>query len=102
MRRRGRRFAALRRASAGGALGGLLLCVAPAEANGPIASNGTPITTSRYAIDLFRGPVFAGSRVTGLSGAYVAIGLFETLIGLSRRLRRSEREPSEDPLNSGL
>ena len=34
--------------------------------------------------------------------SYVAIGLFETLIGLSRRLRRSEREPSEDPLNSGL
>jgi hypothetical protein len=44
------------------------------RANGPIGANGTPITTSRYAIDLFRGPVFAGSRTTGLGGAYVAIG----------------------------
>jgi hypothetical protein len=72
--RRRRRPAALRRASVGGALGGVLLCAAPAAANGPIGSNGSPITTSRYAIDLFRGPVFAGSRVTGLGGAYVAIG----------------------------
>jgi hypothetical protein len=32
--------------------------------------------------------------------SYVAIGLFETLIGLSRRLRRGRREPTEDPLNS--
>jgi len=44
-----------------------------ARANGPIASNGEPITTSRYSIDLFQGPVFAGSRVTSLAGAYVAI-----------------------------
>jgi CDP-diacylglycerol--serine O-phosphatidyltransferase len=29
--------------------------------------------------------------------SYVVIGLFETLIGLSRRLRRGNREPSEDP-----
>jgi CDP-diacylglycerol--serine O-phosphatidyltransferase len=34
--------------------------------------------------------------------SYVAIGLFETLIGLSRRLRRSRREPNENTLNSGL
>ncbi|MET0594341.1 MAG: hypothetical protein ABW133_16685, partial [Polyangiaceae bacterium] len=31
------------------------------------------IRTSQYALDLFTGPVFAGSRVTGLAGAYVAI-----------------------------
>jgi hypothetical protein len=43
------------------------------SANGPVGENGTPIQTSAYAIDLFRGPVFAGSRVTGLAGAYVAI-----------------------------
>ena len=35
--------------------------------------SGTPIQTSQYALDLFQGPVFAGSRVTGLGGAYVAI-----------------------------
>jgi CDP-diacylglycerol--serine O-phosphatidyltransferase len=32
--------------------------------------------------------------------SYVAIGLFETLIGISRRLRRGRHEPHEDPLNS--
>ena len=31
--------------------------------------------------------------------SYVAIGLLETLIGLSRRLRRGAREPGEDPLS---
>jgi hypothetical protein len=44
-----------------------------ASANGPVGANGAPIQTSSYAVDLFRGPVFAGSRVTGLAGAYVAI-----------------------------
>ena len=44
-----------------------------AAAGGPISANGTDITTSNYALDLFHGPVFAGSRVTGLGGAYVAI-----------------------------
>jgi len=43
------------------------------RAGGPIGPNGTPIQTSEYAIDLYSGPVFAGSRVTGLAGAYVAI-----------------------------
>src|SRR4051812_9298647 len=42
-------------------------------AGGPLGPNGTPIQTSDYAIDLYQGPVFAGSRVTGLAGAYVAI-----------------------------
>jgi hypothetical protein len=44
-----------------------------AHAGGPLNSNGEPIQTSEYAIDLFHGPVFAGSRVTGLGGSYVAI-----------------------------
>jgi hypothetical protein len=52
----------------------LLFSAVSAEASGPIGDNGSAITTSRYAIDLFRGPVFAGSRTTGLGGAYVAIG----------------------------
>jgi hypothetical protein len=44
-----------------------------ARANGPVGPNGAPITTSSYSLDLFHGPVFAGSRVTGLAGSYVAI-----------------------------
>ncbi|MEI9935748.1 MAG: hypothetical protein WDO69_00855 [Pseudomonadota bacterium] len=44
-----------------------------AEAGGPLGANGAPIKTSDYAVDLFHGPVFAGSRVTGLGGSYVAI-----------------------------
>jgi hypothetical protein len=44
-----------------------------ARAGGPVGSNGQPITTSEYSLDLFQGPLFAGSRVTSLGGAYVAI-----------------------------
>src|SRR5689334_15076350 len=44
-----------------------------ASAGGPIAENGKAITTSEYSLDLFQGPLFAGSRVTSLGGAYVAI-----------------------------
>jgi len=44
-----------------------------ARAGGPLTANGSAINTSDYAIDLFHGPVFAGSRVTGLGGSYVAI-----------------------------
>jgi hypothetical protein len=51
----------------------LLACSARASADGSLGPNGTPITTSSYALDLFHGPVFAGSRVTGLAGSYVAI-----------------------------
>jgi hypothetical protein len=58
----------------GSVLGAVLAWVPLVRANGPIGSNGGPITTSRYAIDLFQGPVLAGSRVTALGGAYVAIG----------------------------
>jgi hypothetical protein len=43
------------------------------SADGPLGANGSTITTSDYALDLFHGPIFAGSRVTGLAGSYVAI-----------------------------
>lgn len=49
-------------------------CIAlPALASGPLGDNGAPITTSSYTIDLHQGSVFAGNRVMGLGGAYVAI-----------------------------
>jgi hypothetical protein len=35
--------------------------------------NGQPIQTSDYTIDLHQGPVLAGARVVGLSGAYAPI-----------------------------
>jgi hypothetical protein len=44
-----------------------------ANAAGSLGPNGAPIKTSDYTLDLFRGPIFAGARVTGLGGAYVAI-----------------------------
>src|SRR6187549_43377 len=50
-----------------------VLWTARAEAAGPLGRDGAPIQTSDYAIDLYQGPVFAGTRVTGLGGAYVAI-----------------------------
>jgi hypothetical protein len=45
----------------------------PALAGGPLGANGSTLQTSKYALDLYQGPVFAGSRVTGLAGAYVAV-----------------------------
>lgn len=47
--------------------------IARVDAEGPLGGNRSHIMTSDYALDLFHGPVFAGSRVTGLAGAYVAI-----------------------------
>lgn len=44
-----------------------------AFAGGPLGDNGQPITTSRYAVDFFQGPVYSGARVVGLGGAYVAV-----------------------------
>lgn len=44
-----------------------------ARAGGPLGENGAPIQTSRYSIDFFEGPVYSGSRVVGLGGAYVAV-----------------------------
>ena len=51
----------------------LLLCT-PGRAQAQLPVDGQPITTNRYGIDLFQGPVLAGTRVTGLAGAFVAIG----------------------------
>lgn len=51
----------------------LVVCSRKARAGGPLGPNGSRINTSSYALDLFQGPVFAGTRVTGLAGAYVAI-----------------------------
>ncbi|HWO12505.1 MAG TPA: hypothetical protein VNN80_23575, partial [Polyangiaceae bacterium] len=44
-----------------------------AFAAGPLGDNGQKITTSQYGIDLFQGPIYAGSRVTSMGGAYVAV-----------------------------
>jgi len=52
---------------------GLCSAARRAAAGGPLAPNGAEIQTSNYALDLFHGPVFAGTRVTGLGGSYVAI-----------------------------
>jgi len=54
-------------------LSGLSCAARHAAAGGALGGNGTQIETSSYALDLFHGPVFAGTRVTGLGGAYVAI-----------------------------
>jgi hypothetical protein len=51
----------------------VLLGMTPARAAGPLGSEGQPITTSAYAIDLFQGPVLDSVRVTSLAGSYAAI-----------------------------
>jgi hypothetical protein len=61
-----------RRGALSGALA-IFFCSALAAAGGPLSAQGQPITTSDYSLDLFQGPLFAGSRVTSLAGAYVAI-----------------------------
>jgi hypothetical protein len=38
-----------------------------------LGANGSDITTSRYSVDLYQGPVLASTRVIGMGGAYVAI-----------------------------
>lgn len=56
-------------------LGALALSLTiPARADGPLGPEGSPISTSSYAIDLFQGPVLASSRITGLGGAYAPLG----------------------------
>lgn len=52
---------------------GVLFVSSHASAAGPLGADGSPIRTSKYAVDLTATPVLAGSRVTGLAGAYVAI-----------------------------
>ncbi len=56
-----------------GTFAGLLSVSRVCRAGGSLGEDGSPLETSNYAIDLYQGPVFAGSRVTGLAGAYVAI-----------------------------
>lgn len=55
------------------AVGASVLTEGEARAAGPLAPQGAPLTTSSYAIDLFQGPVLAGSRATGLAGAYAPL-----------------------------
>jgi hypothetical protein len=58
------------------ALGALVVSVTfsgSAKAGGPVGPNGSRLETSSYAVDLYQGPIFAGSRVTSLGGSYVAI-----------------------------
>jgi hypothetical protein len=59
-----------------GACVGLLIPLVtplPLLAAGRLGQNGDAIGTSSYSIDLYQGTVLAGNRVTGLSGAYVAL-----------------------------
>lgn len=42
-------------------------------AAGPLPSNGAPIETSSYQIDMYQGPVLSSSRSTGLAGSTAAI-----------------------------
>lgn len=53
----------------------MLLTLALAEsAHAQLPSDGQPIKTNHYGIDLYQGPVLASTRVIGLAGAFVAIG----------------------------
>lgn len=56
-----------------GALFVVLLGGAEVRASHQLPGNGEQIETSNYALDLYQGPVFADTRVTGLGGAYVAV-----------------------------
>ncbi len=47
---------------------------AAANANAELAANGQRIRQHDYTIDLAQTPVIAGTRVSGLAGAYVAVG----------------------------
>jgi hypothetical protein len=58
--------------AAGWGLFALLASASPARAELP--ESGASIRTHDYTIDLSQTPVLAGTRVTGLSGAFVAIG----------------------------
>ena len=66
--------AALRPAMKGIAVAAVVLGLeGVAVAAGPLGDNGQKIATSHYGIDLFQGPIYAGSRVTAMGGAYVAV-----------------------------
>jgi hypothetical protein len=49
------------------------LLASAAHADHDLGDEGEPIATSRYTLDLYRGPVLAGSRVVGLGGAFAPI-----------------------------
>jgi hypothetical protein len=42
-------------------------------ASAQLGGNGSPISSSRYAVDLYQGPVTTSTRVIGMGGAYDAI-----------------------------
>ena len=44
-----------------------------ASADGPLGPQGSRLQTSSYTVDLFQGPILAGSRVTALAGAWAAL-----------------------------
>jgi len=44
------------------------------KAAGPLGAQGSTIQTSSYSIDLFQGPVLAGSRPTAMGGAFAGLG----------------------------
>lgn len=56
-----------------GVIGAIVTLAITGRAAGPLGGDGSPIRTSSYGVDLTQTPVLAGSRVTGLAGAYVAI-----------------------------
>jgi hypothetical protein len=51
----------------------LFLGALEGRAGGPLGPQGSRIETSDYGVDLFQGPVFASTRITGISGAFTPI-----------------------------
>jgi hypothetical protein len=51
----------------------LFLGVLEGRAGGPLGPQGSRIQTSDYGVDLFQGPVFASTRITGIAGAFTPI-----------------------------
>jgi hypothetical protein len=69
-----RKLAASLRRPAGVACAALVFGVAGrGEAQTQLTGEGSDINTSNYTIDLYQGPVFSGSRITGLAGAFTPI-----------------------------
>ena len=52
----------------------LLALAVASNARAELPADGQAIKTNHYGIDLYQGPVLAGTRVVGLAGAFVAIG----------------------------
>ena len=55
------------------AFGIVATALVPRVALAQLGTNGAQLQTSRYAVDLFQGPVLASTRVIGMGGSYVAI-----------------------------